>query len=235
MLKIHYLQHVPFEGLGSIAIWARSVGCQVEVTKLYAGEQPPAVERFDWLIIMGGPMGADDEKYYPWLTREKTFIGQAIERGKTVLGICLGAQLIARVMGAAIHANPQREIGWFPVYFTPAMKKLPLSVCLPDGFDVFHWHGDTFDIPSGAVHLLRSDACQHQAFLYDNRVLALQFHLETTWESAVALLENCGDELVGAPYVQTPEQILGCREQFAKINQRMNAILDYLAGISINR
>ena len=231
MLNIHYFQHVPFEGLGSIAAWAQAAGHQINVTRLYAGEQPPPVDQVDWLIIMGGPMGIDEEERYHWLVEEKAFIREAIDQGKKVLGICLGAQLIADALGASVHPNPEKEIGWFPVFLTSEAETLPLAKKLPDHQVVFHWHGDTFELPDGATHLLSSNQCKNQAFIYGDRVLAFQFHLETTPDSAAALLRHCAVELVDAPYIQKPNLIMADSEQFKAINRQMTTILDYLSGI----
>ncbi|MCK4377796.1 MAG: type 1 glutamine amidotransferase [Deltaproteobacteria bacterium] len=235
MLKIHYFQHVPFEGLGSIATWAQNAGHQISVTRFYAGEHPPPVNLIDWLIIMGGPMSVAKEERYPWLAAEKTFINQTIDQGKRVLGICLGAQLIASVLGADVYPNPQREIGWFPVYPTMEASKSPIANHLPNGLNVFHWHGDTFDLPKGAAHLMRSQACENQAFMVGDRILGFQFHLETTLESAAALVKNCADDLRSGPFVQDAETILTGEERFNRINQSMESILEYLAGITDNR
>jgi GMP synthase (glutamine-hydrolysing) len=235
MLKIHYFQHVSFEGLGSIATWAQGAGHQINVTRFYADEHPPPVNLIDWLIIMGGPMNIAEEGRYPWLHEEKIFIKQAIDQGKRVLGICLGAQLIADVLGADIHPNPQREIGWFPVYPTAEAEQSSIIDYLPGELEVFHWHGDTFDIPKGADHLLRSQACENQAFMLGDRVLGFQFHLETTLESAASLVKNSADDLRPGPFVQDAETILMGLERFHRINQSMESILEYLAGITANQ
>lgn len=229
MLRIHYFQHVPFEGLGSIEAWVRSAGHQISVTRFYAGEHPPPVNLIDWLIIMGGPMSINEEGRYPWLAEEKAFISQIIEQGKKVVGICLGAQLVAGVLGADVHPNPEREIGWYPVYPTAEAERSSIIDHLPRELEVFHWHGDTFDIPAGAIHLLRSQACENQAFMVDNRILGFQFHLETTGESAAALLKNCADDLRSAPFVQDAETILMEEERFNRINKSMKSILEFLA------
>ena len=192
--------------------------------------QPPAVELIDWLIVMGGPMGIAEEGDYPWLAEEKTFIKQAIDQGKRVLGICLGAQLIANVLGAAVYPNREKEIGRFPVYTTEDAEQSSIIDYLPRKLEVFHWHGNTFDIPTGAVHLLYSTACSNQAFLCDDRVLALQFHLETTPESVAALRQNCAAELTEAPFAQKPAVIMSKPEHYADINRQMNEILDYLSS-----
>ena len=227
-MRLHWLQHVPFEGLGSINDWATRRGCEVTCTRLYAGDSPPDLENFDFLIVMGGPMGIYDEREYPWLRVEKEFLAAAIKAGKAILGICLGAQLLASVLGAEVRGNGQREIGWFPLYRCPELPA-SLSSLLPDGQNVFHWHGDTFDIPSGAQPLWFTTACKNQAFLFGSRILGLQFHLETTPESLAALIENCRNELVRAPWVQTAEEMLKCTGYFANINTAMAGILDVLA------
>ncbi len=186
-MKLHYLQHVPFEGLGIIENWAVSNGFEISCTRLFADEKLPDIGSFDWLVVMGGPMGIYDHEAHPWLMAEKQLIKNTIDAGKTVLGICLGAQLIADVLGAKVYPGPQKEIGWFPL-----QGSNPL---LPETLTAFHWHGDTFEIPKGATHLASSAACKNQGFIYNGRVVGLQFHLETTPQSMEALIENCGDEL----------------------------------------
>ena len=150
-LRIHYLQHVEFEDAANIVPWAEARGHAVTCTRLHRGEPLPPVDAFDWLVIMGGPMNVCDHDRYPWLVREKAFIGESIGRNKVVLGICLGAQLIADVLGGRITPNREKEIGWFPVSLTGAGLRSPLFQPLPRQFLPFHWHGDTFSIPPGAV------------------------------------------------------------------------------------
>lgn len=228
-MRIHYLQHVPFEGLGSIAEWAERRGHQIGCTRLSTGEGLPGVNDVDFLIVMGGPMGVDDEENYPWLKAEKDFLRAAIKAGKTVLGICLGAQLIASVLGAQVRKNGEREIGWFPLSQAPELPGA-FAGLIADGQTVFHWHGDTFDIPAGALHLWSSAACRNQGFLYGGKVLGLQFHLETTPASLAQLISHCGDELVTAPWVQRASEMVGHDEYFSSINKSMEDILDYLVG-----
>ena len=139
-MNIHYLQHVSLEGLGSIEHWAALHRHQITVTKFHAGDPLPSRDAFDWLIILGGPMNIYEYLRYPWLQDEKTFIKNAIESGKIVLGLCLGAQLIADVLGAKIYQNVHREIGWFPIYKTQEAAQSTLSSFLPNTIEVFHWH-----------------------------------------------------------------------------------------------
>jgi len=227
-MRVHHLQHVPFEGLGSMETVLKRNGHTLTSTHLYKGDNLPYVNDLDLLIVMGGPMSVSDENIYPWLKAEKQFIKEAIKSGKKVLGICLGAQLIATVLGAEVHKNKYREIGWFNVKKTKETSQTVLSDILPESFEAFHWHGDTFEIPAGAKHIAQSEACKNQGFIFDNRVVALQFHLETTIESATALIENCNNELDGSKYVQTEKEILSNIENFKNINQIMSSMLDVM-------
>jgi len=233
-MRVHYLQHVHFEGLGSIKSVLKDKGYQLSATHLYDASVFPAVDEIDWLIVMGGPMGVYDDDAYPWLTEEKRFIKSAIDSGKVVLGICLGAQLIAAVLGAKVYRNKRREIGWFNIDPLPAVKETVLANVFPPQAEVFHWHGDTFEIPEGAVPLAVSEACQHQGFILENRVIGFQFHLETTLDSATALIENCRDELDDGPYacdkkyVQSEKEMLADAERFYRINRVMLSVLNVL-------
>ncbi|HUH67143.1 MAG TPA: type 1 glutamine amidotransferase [Syntrophales bacterium] len=224
-MRVHFFQHVPFEGLGSIERWIDAHGYHLTATQMYSHETMPCMESIDWLIVLGGPMGVHDEAKFPWLTGEKRFIEMAINNGKVVLGICLGAQLIADVLGARVHINRFREIGWYPIKLTSAGKSSPLFGFLPDRMEVFHWHGDTFDLPSGAVHIARSEACAHQAFVHGDKVVGLQFHLESTREGVDVLIRNCEDELTDGKYIQTPSRLLAPPQSFAVINRAMDELL----------
>jgi GMP synthase-like glutamine amidotransferase len=224
-VHIHHFQHVPFEGLGSMAPYLLSKGHQLSATHLYLEQTPPPIDTLDWLIVMGGPMGACDESRYTWMAMEKAYIQQAIEAGKVVLGICLGAQLIAAVLGARVFKNGHREIGWFPIRQAAPSKATPLGDIFAQPMEVFHWHGDTFEIPRGSALLASSDACVHQGFVMDNRVVGLQFHLETTPASARALIDNCGHELDNSRYVQSAKEILADGARFERINAVMAALL----------
>ena len=206
-MRIHYLQHVPFEDLANIAVWAAEHGHSITGTRLFCDDPLPAIDSFDLLVVLGGPMNVDEHGRYPWLLEEKRLIGQAIEGKKSVLGICLGAQLAATVLGAAVKENAHKEIGWFGVSMTDEAQSSKFFRDLPRDFTAFHWHGDTFDIPAGAVRLAGSEACANQAFEYDSHVLAVQFHLEYSTSSIEKMLHHCGDELVGGPYVQSREEI----------------------------
>jgi GMP synthase (glutamine-hydrolysing) len=220
---------VPFEGLASIEQWATQQGNIISATKFYEGGNLPSVDDLDWLIVMGGPMNIYEDDQYPWLNAEKHFIEAAIKRNKVVIGICLGSQLIADVLGSQVYKAQEKEIGWYPITMTSEAHNYPAFTAIPQSFNVFHWHGDTFDLPPGAVRLAYSEACANQAFLYGDKVLGLQFHLESTKESVSQIIENCASELIAGKYIQKPEEILARDDYFSKINTFMCQILDYFA------
>jgi len=223
-MRLHWLQHVPFEGLGYIEDWAEEQGFDITCTRLYDDEEElPEIDDIDWLIVMGGPMGIFEYNDYPWLTYEKEFIELAIDEEKTVVGICLGAQLMADVLGAKVYPGPEKEIGWFPIQRSNEAPDL-----IPEELTVFHWHGDTFEIPDGAVALATSEPGINQGFVYENRAVGLQFHMETTPDSMDALIGNCGDELVDAPYIQSAEAMKEGLSNIETVNAAMKHLLNSL-------
>lgn len=224
MALIHWIQHVSFEGLGSIEKTLIDGGHQLHCTRLWAGDTLPSPDSLTALIVMGGPMGIYDHAEYPWLEQEKEFLSQVVTNGTPIVGICLGAQLLADVLGAKVRAHPEKEIGWFPVRRKKAVPGFP-ALALPEEMTVFHWHGDTFDIPPGAVGLYSSEGCENQAFLYKDHVLGLQFHLETTMESAQALLRHCHDELVQGTWIMNEQEMVRDARAFARINSHMSSLI----------
>lgn len=224
-MRVHWLRHIHYEGLGSIEPWLKSRSAQVSVTELYQETRLPDVSEFDWLIIMGGPMSANDDCQHPWLIPERGLISQAIASGKVVLGICLGAQLIARSQGARVYASHEPEVGWFEIErlaSEPAYS--PLSG-VADPMEVFHWHGETFDLPPGASKLARSRGCENQAFLLGPKVLGLQFHLEMNLEGAGALIKNSLLHTESGRFIQSSAEILAEKGRFAAINDAMATVL----------
>ena len=210
--------------------WFRGRGATISASHVYRGDPLPALGDFDWLVVMGGGMSVNDERELPWLVPEKALVRSAIAAGKRVLGVCLGAQMIASALGARVYKNALKEIGWWPITREPAAVGHPLGAALPDGSEVFHWHGETFDLPAGAVRLARSSACLNQAIAVGPRVLGLQFHLETTEASARELIAgSVGDLASLGPFVQTPEAMLAQPERFLALNTRMAALLAALA------
>lgn len=228
-MRLHYLQHVPFENMGSIFTWATREGCIVTSTQLYEREDLPEQSDFDWLVVMGGPMNIYQEDEYPWLVSEKRFIRESIDSGKVVIGICLGAQLIADAIGGKVTRNPALEIGWFPIKFKEKARSLPYFPFLPAEPMVFQWHGDTFStLPEDAVNLAESSACPYQAFMYKEKIFGFQFHLESTPETIKNLVINCRDEMVPGEFVQTPGEVLSHPEYIEQDNQWMDMFLTLL-------
>jgi GMP synthase-like glutamine amidotransferase len=228
-LRIHYFQHVLNEGLGSIEEWTSLSGHSLTSTRFFESASLPEISEIDWLIIMGGPMSVHDEEQFPWLADEKKFILQAIDAGKTVLGICLGSQLISAALGARVYKNDEREIGWFDVELTCFAKSSNLVFDIENKMKVFHWHGDTFDLPENAIHLAYSKGCKNQAYIYKDKVLALQFHLETTEDSLTEMLKGGIDEGVNGRYIQSEKEILGNKDLIDNGKKNLFKLLDRLA------
>lgn len=206
-MRIVYLQHEEFEDPAYLSAWAEKRGHGVEGIRAYEDPSFPNPSQVDMLWIMGGGMNVYEIDKHPWLVEEKRFIGKIIDARKHILGICLGAQLLADVLGAKVEPNPQKEIGWFPVELTPACRRRQPFRNMPHTMTAFHWHGDTFDIPRGAVHLGSSKACLNQGFV-QGRILAIQFHPEVTEESVRRLTASCRSDLIDAPFVQKEKEIL---------------------------
>ncbi|HIH75206.1 MAG TPA: amidotransferase [Methanosarcina sp.] len=225
-MKIHVLQHSALNTLGSIEEYARTRNHPLESTRFYETKNPPAFDSFDLLIIMGGPMGIYDYEENPWLNDEKAFIKRAINAGNSILGICLGAQLLADVLGARVYDNRCREMGWFPIKAAVAGNKLEFLKGLPEDIVVFHWHSRTFDIPDGAMHLFRSEGCENQGFIYGNRVIALQFHPEVTDERIKSMIGRFGLAIGSGPFIQKKEEMLGQEMYLAGTKEFMFKLLD---------
>jgi len=198
--RFHCLQHVNYENPGFLKEWIENKNQILTCTNFFNGDNLPLHEDYDVLIIMGGPMGVYDENLYPWLKQEKKFIGESIAKNKKVIGICLGSQLLANVLGSKVYPNLEKEIGFFPVFkksYNFIMSGFPESAI------AFHWHSDTFDLPKGSLLLASSDICQNQAFSYNSNVLGLQFHLEITESLIQGLIKNNKHELIKKPFIQT--------------------------------
>ena len=208
MKRIHYLLHVPFETPGYIEDLAQQYKCTSSASRLWERTEFPSLEAFDLLIVMGGPMNIYQYDKYPWLIDEKKFIGTAIDSNKTVLGICLGSQLIADVLGCTVIPNRCKEIGWYPIHLTAQTAVSPAFKNIPATFTPFHWHGDTYPVPPGAIRLGSSSACGNQGFIFDNKVVGLQFHLEMTEPNLQGIIDNCRNELVIDDYVMSAQAIM---------------------------
>ena len=224
---IHCLQHVPFETPAHIAHWAASRGHDLSVTRVFAGDELPDAGAVGALVIMGGPMSVHDEAALPWLGHEKRLIAASLDAGVPVLGVCLGAQLIADVAGARVHQNRFKEIGWFPVEATGEGQA---RFALPRSFDAFHWHGETFQLPAGAVQLARTQACEQQMFAIGDRVLGIQFHLEVTPEAIAGMIASAGSDITEGPFVQQAGQLPGTSAALANSHRLLESLLDRWIG-----
>jgi len=227
-MRVHYLQHVPFEGPGTISDWATDRGHDLSGTHLYDGESLPDLDTFDWLVVMGGPMSVHETDEYPWLAAEKALIRTAIDADKIVVGICLGAQLVAEALGGRVYEADTSEIRWFPVEATAEAAGSLLFADLGETYEVFHWHGDTFDLPDGATRMARTDACANQVFVYGDRVVGLQFHLESSPETVDEIIANSGN-LPDGPFVQDAETMQAAVEEIAALERQLRTLFDNLA------
>lgn len=228
-MNFSVLQHAAYEGPGEIASWAADHGHAMSLYHLYKDNLLPDPRSFDVLLVMGGEMNIYQYRDYPWLRAERNLIYSAMQQGKRVIGICLGAQLIADALGSRVFQNAQYELGWFPVDFTSEGRTVYPD--LPPSATVLHWHGDTFELPSGATRMASSPGCPEQGFVIEKKCLGLQFHLETNSE----LVEQFVAGQVGWPsgaYVQTPEALLSDGDKYHQANKRfLHGMLDRFCSI----
>jgi GMP synthase-like glutamine amidotransferase len=228
MMRIAVLQHVEFEGPAAVADWAAARAVPLGVFHLYRNATLPSLSDFDMLTVMGGPMSANDEARLGWLGPEIALVREAIAAEKTVLGICLGAQIIARALGARVYLGSAKEIGWFPVQRTAGSH--PFFDGLPGSFTSFHWHGETFDLPREAKLLAKSKITETQAFAVGQRVLGIQFHMEATEQSVRALLKGAAQEIGHGVFEQQPGTILAGLKHCASLRPLLDTVLGRLTG-----
>lgn len=226
-IRVHALEHAPAEGVARIGDWVQARGHFLTTTRLDLGQSLPRPEDFDLLIMMGGGMNIYQYRDFPWLRDERALMLAAVEDNKPVLGVCLGAQMLADVLGARVHQNQVKEIGWYPVRF---VERPEAFAAFEETATVFHWHGDTFELPPGAQRIAESEACSNQAFMHGDRLIGLQFHVEIEPQTVSNFVCGGESELVAQPYVQTPDTILGNRVDLTAMHQGLEHLLDYLAS-----
>ena len=224
-MRIHCLLQTQEPACGFFPQWAARHGHSWQCTVAPRSDGFPSRSELDCLVVLGGPMSVWQEDRYPWLREQKRYLESLIEAGTPILGICLGAQLVASVLGAKTYRGPHSEVGWFSVESTPEVKDTWLGDTLPGQFKTFLWHTDTYDLPDGAVRIARSRAFENQGFVWKH-VLALQFHLEVTPAWVRMLVNRDADQLVEAPYSQSAETVLGVPESvYRDGNALMDAVL----------
>ncbi len=207
-MRIHILRHEPFDDAATIVRWAKARGFSVSTTRFYAADPLPRTHALDALVVMGGTMNVYQYREFPWLMRERDFLWDAVEKRVPTLGICLGAQLLADVLGGSVRRNRHQEIGWHRVTLTEEARALPLFDAWPPELTVFQWHEDTFDLPFGAVRLAYGSGCENQGFVYKERAIGIQFHPEMSRRGIRALMRACAHAPLTGPFVQTPAEML---------------------------
>ncbi len=212
--------------------WAEISGYRLACTNLKKGDPLPELHDFDMLAVMGGPMSVHDEDDFPWLKEEKIFIRNAIDAGKAVIGICLGAQIIAEVTGGEVEACDKKEIGWYPITLTPEGRHNPIFSHLPVSLVVFHWHGEAFSLPPRAKLIASSEANPNQVFVIGDNVIGMQCHFEITPDSVRLMAEKGSDELVASDYVMGKDEIIRNSFHSDNLNKYMFKILDRFAAIN---
>jgi len=243
-LRVHYFQHIKDEGLGSPESWLQGQQAVVTSTPFFewqVGDPLPILpdpDHVDLLIIMGGAMSVNQMQEYPWLIGEKAWIHDFIDLGKPVVGLCLGAQLIACSLGAGVTRNPVKEIGWWEIQAVPVhpSDKAHDVFAFPDRLTALCWHEDTFALPEGAIWLANNPACPHQAFQYGDRVLAFQFHPESTPRNLDLFLHDADYLALGHEaaqeqnrYIQHPDALSGVGEKmFEAPNLMLSRALDFV-------
>ena len=227
-LRIHYIRHVPFEGLGRIENWAQAQGHKITSSLMYEDGVLPELEGIDWLVVMGGPMGTYDEDKYDWLAGEKVYIAEAIKAEKVVIGICLGAQIIAEITGGEVFKGEYSEIGWHQVKLTEEAQRSPLFSEFPEKLYVLQWHGDSFTLPESAIRVIEGEVYENQAFMIGSKILGLQFHLEFDAACMKRLYKALDGQIGEGPYIQTEEEVFAADQRFIYSEKLLHSLLEKL-------
>jgi len=242
-MRIHCLQHVLHEGPGTLTEWAALHGYHISFTRLFETDpQWPDENEFDLLLVMGGFMNVDEVQKFPWLRKEKEIIKNAMQFGKQVVGICLGAQLLASALEKPVYPGKEKEIGFFSLHFNEAALSHSLFRHFSDVYPAFHWHGDTFDLPEGAQLMASTEVCSNQAFVIAEkrtneeapkyRALGLQFHLEMDEQGIECMIKMDEEELMqGGALVQSADEIRKGYEWLSNNRRDLFMLMDKFIGL----
>ena len=231
-MRVHTLIHAPFEGLGVIRGWLSEKNHFLHETHTYRGDPLPRVENFDWLIIMGGPQSLQKLEKYLYLKDELRLINEALQSNKLILGICLGAQLIAEALGAKTVSSPETEIGVFPLHLTGKGYTDPILRHFPDPFNATHWHHDMPGLPEEAVILASSSGCPRQIIRFRRGVYGIQCHLELTSADISKMIDHGSHDLISGRYIQTKYELLN--HNYTENNQLMFLFLNYFSQVKVD-
>ncbi len=231
-MHIHYFQHDHFEDLGYIGEWAAARHFGTSVTRFDKGQKLPQHTDYDWLVVLGGKMGVNDSFEFTWITEEIEFISHAIKLGKTVIGICLGSQLVASALGAEVYRNTEPEMGFWPVKFIPESQEDNIFRHFPAELNVLHVHFDTFILPENAINMASSAITTQQAFRYKQNVFGFQFHFEVTPGNVHGFIKEITPEIVAGTFSQTAEEMIRLSGCCTRNNLIFEKVLDeiYLSG-----
>lgn len=220
-MKVIIIKHIDIEGPGTIADFLNDMGIPYEVIDVFDGKSlPDSLSNTAAVIILGGPMNVYEEDKYPFLKDEDEFLKEVIRKDLPALGLCLGAQLIAKAKGAIVKKAREKEIGWFKVSLTRDGLNDPLFQGFSRDIDVFQWHGDTFEIPEGALKLAESEICPNQAFKIGGKIYGLQFHLEVTEEMIQQWFDCYRDEIESLKGLVNPIQVISAAKLRSKIYKK---------------
>jgi len=227
-MRIDVLEHAANEGPGKIGVWAERRGYTVNLVRMDEGAPLPSLDEPGLIAIMGGGMNIYQHRDYPWLLEEKRFLAKAIAKGKPLVWICLGAQLLADVLGGKVVQNAHKEVGWWPVRFLD--RSAPF-----DGFPaecpMFHWHGDTFELPPRARRIAESDGCANQAFAFGDRIVGLQFHAEVANSDLEGFCDAAPQDLEDGKYSQSRAAIVDQPPDMTAADRGLERLLDALCGL----
>jgi GMP synthase-like glutamine amidotransferase len=232
-MRIHIIQHIPASNATSSITSLCPAGITFTISHSYNKHCSfPNTSEYDLLIILGGPMSTCDTQKYPWLNQEKKYIQDAINADKYIMGICLGAQLLAEALGGEVSTSDELEIGWHKVSFNDALKSSILAGIFPSQMELFHWHKDTFTLPRNAIAMGHSLGCANQGFVYNDRIIGFQFHLEATAKWAHALSEEFPEDEMNTPLIQTTKNIQEQENLFTMSNQLLNQVIQRIDTLS---